>query len=341
MFMGRRTACPGEGMYRVSGISSLLFAVPFLSLCVGVASGQTRIHREEREEQLMKNWIATLLAVLLALTCANVAFAEGEEQTVILVVSFGTSYNENRAATIDAIEADIAAAFEGVEVRRAFTSQTIIDKLAQRDGLKIDNVTEAMQRLVADGVERVVVQPTHVMPGYEYDDAVAEVNAFADQFEALAIGAPLLYTAEDYDATIDAVMAEIPEVGDEETAIVFMGHGTEHYANATYSMLEKKMHSMGYVNAFVGTVEGFPTLEDVIASLNAYGAKKVVLYPFMIVAGDHANNDMAGDDAGSWKSMLSAAGFEVECRVQGLGQNARVRERIVEHVRVAMADAGM
>lgn len=260
---------------------------------------------------------------------------------MILVVSFGTSYNENRAATIDAIEADIAAAFEGVEVRRAFTSQIIIDKLAERDGIKIDNVGEAMQRLLADGAKCVVVQPTHVMPGYEYDDAVAEVKAFARQFDVLAIGNPLLYSMEDYDAIIDAVMAEIPEAGDAETAIVFMGHGTEHHANATYSMLEKKMHSRGYINAFVGTVEGFPTLEDVIAALRAYGAKKVVLYPFMIVAGDHANNDMAGDAPDSWKNRLGEAGFEVECRVQGLGQNAGVRERIVAHVRAAMAGAGL
>lgn len=289
----------------------------------------------------MKRMLVTLLALLLAMTCFQAVLAEGEDQSVILVVSFGTSYNESRAVTIDAIEADIAAAFPGMEVRRAFTSQMIIDKLADRDGLKIDNVTEAMERLVADGVKRVVVQPTHIMPGYEYDDAVAEVNAYADRFEAFSIGRPLLYATEDYDATIEAVMADIPEVGETDTAIVFMGHGTEHFANATYSMLERKLHAMGYVNAFVGTVEGFPTLEDVIASLNAFGAKKVVLYPFMIVAGDHANNDMAGDEADSWQTQLRNAGFEVECRVQGLGENAGVRSIFVEHVKSAMTDAGM
>ncbi len=289
----------------------------------------------------MKKLLVTLLILSLSVACLNVALAQEEDQTVILVVSFGTSYNESRAATIDAIEADIAAAFPEMEVRRAFTSQIIIDKLASRDGLKIDNVTQAMERLVADGVKNVVVQPTHIMPGYEYDDAVAEVRAYADKFEKLTIGRPLLYATEDYDATINAVMSDIPEVGDEETAIVFMGHGTEHFANASYSMLERKLHSMGYVNAFVGTVEGFPTLEDVISSLNAFKAKKVVLYPFMIVAGDHANNDMAGDETDSWKSQLSEAGFEVECRIQGLGENAKVREIIVEHVREAMTSAGV
>lgn len=284
----------------------------------------------------MKKFLAAILTLALCISCIATAALAEEVKPVILMVSFGTSYNENRALTIDAIESDVAAAFPEYEVRRAFTAQIIIDKLKERDGLEIDNVTEAMERLVADGVKEVIVQPTHIMPGYEYDDVVEEVNAFAGQFDRLTIGQPLLYHGEDYDEVIEAVMGEVPEVGSEDTAVVFMGHGTEHFANATYSMLEAKMHAMGYENAFVGTVEGFPTIEDVISSVSAFGAKKVVLYPFMIVAGDHANNDMAGDEEDSWKVQLTNAGFEVECRIQGLAQNAAVREIIVGHVRSAV-----
>ena len=289
----------------------------------------------------MKKILVTVLAIALAISCFAIPALAEEVKPVILVVSFGTSYNESREVTIEAIEKDIAAAFPDYDVRRAFTAQTIIDKLAERDGLEIDNVTEAMERMIADGVKQVIVQPTHIMPGYEYDDVVAEVSPYADQFDTLAIGQPLLYTSEDYDAVIDAVLADVEEVGAEDTAIAFMGHGTEHFANATYSMLDYKMHSMGYENAFVGTVEGFPTVDDVISSVSAYGAQKVVLYPFMIVAGDHANNDMAGDEEDSWKTLLTEAGFEVECRIQGLGENAGVREIIIEHLAATIAEAGL
>lgn len=289
----------------------------------------------------MKKLFVALLALALAVSCFAVSALAEEAKPAILVVSFGTSYNESREVTIEAIERDIAAAFPDYDVRRAFTAQTIIDKLAERDGLEIDNVTEAMERLVADGVKQVIVQPTHIMPGYEYDDVVAEVAPYADRFETLAIGRPLLYASEDYDAVIDAILADVEEVGAEDTAIAFMGHGTEHFANATYSMLDYKMHSMGYVNAFVGTVEGFPTLDDVMSAISTYGAQKIVLYPFMIVAGDHANNDMAGDEGDSWKTILTDAGFEVECRIQGLGENAGVREIIIGHLAATIAEAGL
>ncbi len=226
------------------------------------------------------------------------------DKKAILVVSFGTSYNDSRALTIEAIEADVAAAFPDWEVRRAFTSQIIIDKLATRDNLQIDNVQQALERLIADGYGTVVVQPTHVMPGYEYDDIVTDVSAYSGYFSKLVMGEPLLTTEADYENVISAVMSKIPEAGATDTAIVLMGHGTEHFANATYSELEYMLHAEGYENAFVGTVEGYPTIDNVIASVTAYGANKVVLYPFMIVAGDHANNDMAGDEADSWKSAF-------------------------------------
>ena len=289
----------------------------------------------------MRKFLLVLLAALLVLSSLNVAFAEKTPPRAILVASFGTSYNDSRSVTIEAVEKDIAAAYPDWEVRRAFTAQTIIDKLETRDGLKIDNVDEAMQRLIADGVKEVVVQPTHVMPGYEYTDLITAVSAYSDKFDKLAIGKPLIYTEEDYEVVVAALTGDIPEVGSEDTAVVFMGHGTEHFANATYSELLYMMHSEGYENLFIGTVEGFPGVDEAMAEVKAFNAKKVVLYPLMIVAGDHANNDMAGDEPDSWKTLFTNAGFEVECRIQGLGQNAAIRALIIKHVQATMSEAGL
>lgn len=289
----------------------------------------------------MKKSLILLLSAILVFSSASFAAAEEAPARAILVVSFGTSYNDSRALTIDAIVSDIAAAYPDWDVRQAFTAQTIIDKLASRDGTQIDGVDEAMQRLITDGVREVVVQPTHVMPGYEYTDVVNAVRAYADQFDTLAIGKPLIYTEEDYEAVIAALTKEIPEVGSDDTAVVFMGHGTEHYANATYSELEYMMHAEGYENLFVGTVEGFPGVDEAISAVTAFGAAKVVLYPLMVVAGDHANNDMAGDEEDSWKTLFTQAGFEVECRIQGLGQNADIRAIYLDHLAATMAEAGL
>ena len=286
----------------------------------------------------MKKIFALVLALMLLLSCA--AFAE-EAKPVILVVSFGTSYNDNRDLSIGAVEQAIQAAYPDWEVRRAFTAQTIIDILDERDGIDIDNVTEAMDRLVADGVKQVVIQPTHVMNGYEYDDVVAEIAPYADQFEGFAVGAPLLTSIEDYEAVTEALLADNEYVGSEDTAIVYMGHGTEHFANATYSQMQLMMQAAGYENVFVGTVEGFPALDNVMASVTAFGAEKVVLYPFMVVAGDHANNDMAGDEEDTWKTAFTTAGFEVECVLEGMGQNPAIQAVYVEHVQAAMEENGL
>ena len=292
---------------------------------------------KERIESLMKKMFSLLLVLALLCGCMGIACAEETAKPVILVVSFGTSYNDSRDVTIGAIEEDIAAAYPDYEVRRAFTAQTIIDILAERDDLEIDNVTEAMERLVADGVKNVVVQPTHIMHGYEYDDMVAEVMAYADSFDGLAIGEPLLSSFEDYEAVTAALLADNENAGSADTALVFMGHGTEHFANATYSELESVMQAEGYTTAFVGTVEGFPTLEVVQGKLAVYGAKNVVLMPLMVVAGDHANNDMAGDEEDSWKTILTNTGYEVECILEGMGQNAAIRAIYIEHVGAAIA----
>lgn len=286
----------------------------------------------------MKKILAFVLALMLLLSCA--AFAEAGKN-VILAVSFGTSYNDNRDLSIGGVEDAIQAAYPDWEVRRAFTAQTVIDILDERDSIDTDNVTEAMEKLVADGVKNVIIQPTHVMNGAEYDDVIEEIAPYADKFEGFAVGAPLLTAIEDYEAVVDALMADSEYVGSEDTAVVYMGHGTHHFANSAYSQMQLMLQAEGYENVFIGTVEGFPTLENVLANVTAYGASKVVLYPFMVVAGDHATNDMAGDEEDSWKTAFADAGFEVECVLEGLGQNEAIQQIYVEHVQAAMEENGL
>lgn len=279
--------------------------------------------------------ILSLLLSLLLVSGAIGTLAEEAQKPVLLVVSFGTSYSDTREKTIDAIEAEMAAAFPEYEVRRAFTSQTIIDKLASRDGLEIDNVPQAMERLVEDGVKAAVIQPTHVMNGIEYDQLVSEATPFAEQFDAFAIGTPLLTTTDDYFATIEAIANELPE-GGEKDAVVLMGHGTHHFANATYAAMDYMFKAAGHNNVFVGTVEGYPEIDTVLAQVEAFGAEKVTLLPLMIVAGDHAENDMAGDEEDSWKILFKAEGYEVDAVLKGLGEYEGIRALFIEHAKAAI-----
>lgn len=283
--------------------------------------------------------------LILALTFALAACAPkapqpqestGTEKKAVLVVSFGTSYNETRAATIDAVEKKIADAYPDYKQYRAFTSQTIIDKLAERDGLKIDNVTQAMDRLVADGVTTLVVQPTHVMNGFEYDDMMAEVQPYEGKFQSVVYGKPLLSDDTDYTEVVKILAEETKQYNRADTVIVWMGHGSEHPANDTYTKLQKVFFDAGYNNYFVGTVEAKPDLTDMLAKVKASGAKKVVLLPLMIVAGDHATNDLAGDEEGSWKTAFKGEGYEVECVLRGLGEYTGVQELFVAHAGAAM-----
>ncbi len=275
-----------------------------------------------------------LLGVLLFSSIAVSAQDEAANKPVILVVSFGTSYNDTRDVTIGATEEAIAAAFPDYEVRRAFTSQTIIDKLLSRDNLKINNVTEAMAELIADGVTTLAIQPTHVMNGKEYDDLVAEVQPFADSFESLVIGAPLLSSTEDYFALIDVINAEYPRA--EGEVLVLMGHGTHHFANATYPALGYMLKDSGINDVIVGTVESYPDIDTVLKQVAELDPKKVILAPLMIVAGDHASNDMAGDEEDSWKTIFKAEGYEVEPILRGLGEFEGVHNLFIDHLNTAI-----
>lgn len=258
---------------------------------------------------------------------------------VVLVVSFGTSYNDSRHITIGAIENAIAEAlWPDYEVRRAFTAQIIIDKLAKRDGVQVDNIEEALQRCIDDGVTELVVQPTHLMDGFEYQDVVAAVEEVSDQFEKVSIGEPLLSSDEDFDAVIAALEAMSAPYDDGETAFVFMGHGTEADSNKVYAELQDKLAGEGQTPYIITTVEAEPTFEDALAHMNVLGLKKAVLRPLMVVAGDHANNDMADpEDPESLVSVLTAAGIECTCVIEGLGQVEDIQAIYVDHTKAAVA----
>lgn len=274
-------------------------------------------------------------------TEASETTAEKQEEesgeAAILAVSFGTSYNDSREKTIGAIEEAIRAACPEYEVRRAFTAQIIIDKLKERDGLEIDNVTEALDRAVADGVKILAVQPTHLMNGLEYQDLIAELEEYQEDFEKIVVGEPLLTSDEDFRQVAKAIAEATDSYNDGETAIVFMGHGTEAESNQVYEKMQKTLEAEGFENYFIGTVEAKPDLEDVKSALKEAGIyKKVVLAPLMVVAGDHANNDMAGDEEDSWKTVFAGEGYEVECLLQGIGELEDIQKIYVEHVKTAL-----
>ena len=250
----------------------------------------------------------------------------------ILVVSFGTSFNDSRRLTIGGIENAIREAFPDWSVRRAFTSQIIIDHVNKRDGIKIDNVKEALDRAVDNGVKNLVVQPTHLMAGLEYHDLEEEVMSYADAFESITMGENLLAEDGDFEEVAKIITARTAEYDDGETAICFMGHGTEAASNGVYAKMQEVLTADGFENYFVGTVEATPSLEDVMAAVGEGEYKRVVLMPLMVVAGDHANNDMAGDEEDSWKSQFEAEGYSVECVLEGLGQQPEIQQMYVEHL---------
>ena len=276
----------------------------------------------------------------------------------LLVVSFGTSFNASRAADIKGIEDALQAAYPDWSVRRAFTAEIIINHVQARDGEKIDNMQQAMDRAVANGVKNLVVQPTHLMHGAEYDEMMEMIDSYRDKFESVAVAEPLLGEVgadaavinSDKEAVAKAITAaavkdagfdSLDAAAAEKTAFVFMGHGTSHTAKVSYSQMQTTMQTLGYDNVFIGTVEGEPeetACENVIEAVKAAGYTKVVLRPLMVVAGDHANNDMAGADDDSWLSQFKASGAfeEVDTQIAGLGEISDIQQLYIAHTKAAI-----
>ena len=281
----------------------------------------------------------------------------------LLVVSFGTSFNDSRAEDIGGIEKALQTAYPDWSVRRAFTAQIIINHVQARDDEKIDNMDQALERAVNNGVKNLIIQPTHLMHGAEYDELKEAVDNYKDKFESVTIAEPLLGEVgadatvinDDKKAVAEAITAQAVESSSYDsldaaeadgTAFVFMGHGTSHTAKVSYSQMQTQMNELGYKNVFIGTVEGEPeetSCENVIEAVKAAGYKKVVLRPLMVVAGDHANNDMAGDDDDSWKSQFEASGAfdEIDTQIEGLGRIDAIEQLYVQHTQAAMDGNGV
>ncbi len=258
-----------------------------------------------------------------------------EKKKGLLVVSFGTSIRKTCKKTIDVIEKRLGEEFSEYAVYRAWTSKKIIKKIQDRDKVKTDTVSEAMERMFLDGITEVVVQPTHVINGIENEQMREDVMAFRERFASIRLGEPLLVKEKDLVEVTEAVMEEFKDLSEDE-ALVWMGHGTTHKANRIYKALDAEFKDRGYPYVFVGTVEASPSLEVLIERVRAYGAKKVRLAPFMVVAGDHALHDMSGEDEDSWKSLFEAAGFEVRCVLKGLGEYPGIQRLYVQHVKEAL-----
>ena len=281
---------------------------------------------------------------------------DGIGENELLVVSFGTSYNDSRVNDIKSIEDALQEAYPDWSVRRAFTAQIIINHIQARDGERIDNMTQALERAVANGVKNLVVQPTHLMHGAEYDEMCAAIDEYRDQFESVSIAEPLLGEVgsdatvinADKEAVARAVAAAAVEASGFDSleaakeagaAFVLLGHGTAHVARVSYSQMSTQMQQLGYENVFIGTVEGEPeetACESVIEEVQAAGYTTVILRPLMVVAGDHANNDMAGSDDDSWKPMFEDAGLTVDCQIAGLGGIADIQALYIAHTQAAI-----
>ncbi|NPV90735.1 MAG: sirohydrochlorin cobaltochelatase [Firmicutes bacterium] len=270
------------------------------------------------------------------------------DKKAILVVSFGTSYNDARVANIDSVENKIKANFKDYTVRRAFTSDIIIKKLAERDKLFIDTPEQALINLKQEGYTHVLVQPLHIITGAEYDDVVNIVNKYSGSFKQIAVGRSILYSLggeytdgreypNSYVLAVEALKKQLPAMT-ADSAVVLMGHGTPHPSDASYACFQSVLNDHGLGNVLVGTVEGYPSLDDVKRKLKEKRIKKVTLMPLMLVAGDHANNDMAGDEEDSWKSQLTKEGYVVETYLHGLGENPAFQDMYVNNVRDVLAE---
>lgn len=302
---------------------------------------------------MLKKQVWSILAVfVLALFLGAVeapksyAAETANSKKAILVVAFGTTFPETRKLNIDGVTEKIRAAFPEYEVRQAFTSRIIIKRVQENEGLRYDTEKQALEKLKAEGYKEVIVQPLHMEPGDEYEKVSRVVTAYKHQkaFDKIALGRPVLYyfgqeeKPDDYIPAIKALQAQFPKVAKNE-AVVLMGHGGPHPANAAYAVLQMKLNDEKVKNAFVFTVEGYPSFENLLGTLKEHKIKKVTLMPLMLVAGDHAINDMAGSEKDSYKSQLEAAGFKVETYLHGLGENAAIQDIYVQHVKDAISGA--
>ncbi|QGU94416.1 sirohydrochlorin cobaltochelatase [Clostridium bovifaecis] len=261
----------------------------------------------------------------------------------ILVVSFGTTHHDTRRVTIDRIEGRVKENFEDFEVRRAYTAHGVIKVLKDRDGIEIDTPEEAMEKLIMEGFEEIVVQPLHIIPGVEYDyiSEVVRYYGYENPKINIKLGRPVLYykgyeegQPDDYTTFIEAVKSII----DTKETVLFMGHGTMHPSNACYLCLQEVLRSQGHNNIYIASVEGYPTIEDVTKTLLKNKDQTIRLVPLMLVAGDHAKNDMAGHEEDSWKSLLTKAGFQVEICLMGLGEIEKFQDIYLQHISDAIED---
>ncbi len=289
--------------------------------------------------------VAAFIALSLGVTgWKPMTYAAGEKpvKKAILVVSFGTTFADTRKVTTDAVEAKIRKTFPDYEVRRAFTSRIIIKKLADEAGLKVDTERQALERLKTEGFSQVIVQPLHIEAGDEYEKLKNAVSSYEKDFAKITVGRPVLYYTgqegekpDDYLFLIKALQAQLPKLAQGE-AVAVMGHGGVHPSNTAYAALQLKLQDAGIHNVFVFTVEGYPTYENLLDKLKEKKIKKVTLMPLMLVAGDHANNDMAGTEDDSFKTQLTKAGFQVAAYLHGLGENPVIQDIYVQHVKDAI-----
>lgn len=292
----------------------------------------------------MRKILCLLLGVLILGVFSTAA--EVPEKKAILVVSFGTTFADTRALTIDAVTDKVRAEFPDYDVRQAFTSRIIIKRLLERDGLYYDTEKQALEKLKDEGYSEVIVQPLHIEAGDEYEKVSRLVDQYKESkvFDKIVLGRPILYfmgqenRPDDYAAAIEALKSQMPSINKDE-AVAIMGHGGKHPSNAAYAVLQLKLQDAKLNNVFVFTVEGYPSFEQMIQKLKDSGIKKVYMMPFMLVAGDHVNNDMIGADKESFKSRLEAEGFHVEAYLHGLGENALIQDIYVQHIKDAITGA--
>lgn len=253
----------------------------------------------------------------------------------ILIVSFGTSYEETRKKTIDVLENRVAEEFKDYRVYGAWTSKMIINKIRKRDNIIIPTVKEALEQMIKDGVTDVILQPTHIINGIENDNMRKDAHVLRKNFNTMKFGTPLLTTEDDNLAVVNAIAEEFKYLSP-ESALVLMGHGTEHYANSIYAAMDYRFKAENHKNIFMGTVEGYPDIDTVIKYVNLSEPEKIVLAPFMFVAGDHATNDMSGDDPDSWLNVFTKEGYKTEAVIKGLGEYRSIQEIYINHIRKVM-----